>query len=88
MLYKILFLSFLLWINPFTTSGQRYISGRITDAENKEPLPNASVFITNTTVGTTTDALGRYQLRIPGEGSYKLMVSYVENFNRRITNKK
>ena len=71
------FLSFLLWINPFITTGQRYISGRITDAENKEPLPNASVFIANTTAGTTTDADGRYRLRIPGEGSYQLTVSYV-----------
>ena len=55
----------------------RNISGRITDAEEGEPIPGVSVFFTNTTVGTSTDAEGRYRLRIPGEGSYRLTVSHV-----------
>ena len=70
-------IGFLLWIIPFTLSGQRYISGRIFDAENDEPIPGVSVFIANTTVGTTTDADGLYRLQIPGEGSYRLVVSHV-----------
>ncbi len=72
-----LFLSFLLWFIPFVLSGQRYISGHITDAENGNPIPGASVFIANTTAGTTTDTTGYYQLKIPGEGSYRLAVSHV-----------
>ncbi len=72
-----LFLSFLLWIIPFTLSGQRYISGYITDIENGDPIPGASVFIANTTVGTTTDTAGYYRLKIPGEGSYRLAISHV-----------
>jgi hypothetical protein len=56
---------------------ERYISGRITDAENGEPIPGASVFIAGTTVGATTGANGNYQLKIPGEGSYRLVVSHV-----------
>ena len=31
-------LGFLLWMIPFTLSGQRYINGRITDAENGDPF--------------------------------------------------
>jgi len=55
----------------------RYISGRITDAADGEPIPSATVFFTNTTVGITTDLEGNYRLRIPGEGSYSLTVSHV-----------
>ena len=71
---KILFLT---WIIPLTLSGQRYISGRITDAKDGNPIPAVTVFFTNTTVGTTTDTEGNYRLEIPGEGSYSLTVSHV-----------
>ena len=68
---------FLLWFNLFALSGQRFVSGIVTDTDNKEPIPGASVFIANTTVGANTDADGRYRLKIPGEGSYQLAVSHV-----------
>ena len=55
----------------------RSISGRITDAGNGSPIPAATVFFTNTTVGVTTDMNGNYHLKIPGEGVYNLMVSHV-----------
>ena len=58
-------------------SNQRYISGRITDANDGSPIPAATVFFTNTTVGITTDLEGNYRLRIPGEGSYSMTVSHV-----------
>ncbi len=72
-----LLLGFLLWLIPFTLTAQRTISGRITDAEDGKPLPGAAVFIANTTVGTTTDSVGYYQLRLPGEGSYTVAISHV-----------
>ena len=72
-----LFLGFLLWLIPFTLSAQRTVSGRVTDAETGDPVVGAAVFLSNTTVGTTTDANGNYQLKIPGEGSYRLTVSHV-----------
>jgi len=74
--YKFLII-YLLGFVPFMLSGQRTISGYITDADDKEPVPGASVFISNTTIGTGTDANGYYQLRIPGDGSYRLTVSHV-----------
>ena len=67
----------LLLVIPFAMSGQRFISGQITDADENMPLPGASVFISNTTIGSTSDAKGYYKLRLPGEGSYQLTVSYV-----------
>jgi len=61
-----LFCFFLLWLIPITLSAQRTISGRITDADDNEPIPGAAVFIANTTAGTATDADGKYSLQIPG----------------------
>jgi hypothetical protein len=75
--YVLTFLILLLWFIPCTLSGQRYISGRITDAADGEPIPSATVFFTNTTVGITTDLDGNFRLKIPGEGSYSLTVSHV-----------
>jgi len=67
----------LLLFIPFTLCSQRYISGRITDAEDGSPVPAATVFFTNTSIGITTNAEGYYRLQIPGAGSYRLTVSHV-----------
>jgi len=72
-----LFILCLLWFMPFTLSSQRTVSGRITDASDKGPVPGVTVFIANTSVATVTDVDGRYRLAIPGEGSYRLTVSHV-----------
>jgi len=71
-----IFLSILFFTVTLNASAQRTISGRIIDAETKEPIPGASVFINGTTVGITTDTEGYYKLKIPGPGSYKLAVSH------------
>ena len=55
----------------------RLISGRVTDVDDHIPIPNVSVFIAGTRVGTTTDLDGSFQLNIPGEGSYQLTFSHV-----------
>ena len=59
------------------TQQVRYISGRITEAGTGNSIPAATVIITNSTEGTSTDTTGYYQLKIPGEGSYLLAVSHV-----------
>ena len=65
---KFFYIVLLYCLLPLVLSGQRYISGHITDAEDGGSIPFVTVFITNTTVGTTTDANGYYRLRIPSEG--------------------
>ena len=77
MVLRILLLEFLFCITSFTLSGQRYISGCVTDSENKKPIAGVSVFIAGTTVGVATDTEGNYRLEMPGEGSYRLTVSHV-----------
>jgi hypothetical protein len=53
------------------------ISGQVREARTQRPLAFASVFLANTTYGTTTDSTGHFVLAgLPG-GHYELMVSYV-----------
>ena len=74
---KTILIALIYCLLSFTLAGQRYISGRVTDAEDGFPIPSVTVFIANTTVGTTTDAEGYYKLRIPSEGFFQLSVSHV-----------
>jgi len=62
---------------PAVLFGQRYVGGQITDAENGDPVVGASVFLSSTTIGAFTDTEGRYQLKIPEEGAYRLTVAHV-----------
>ncbi|RPD47315.1 MULTISPECIES: SusC/RagA family TonB-linked outer membrane protein [Chitinophagaceae] len=52
----------------------RTLTGVVTDATTKEPLAGASVQVKNSSVGTTTDAAGRFSLNV--EGNVTLVVSY------------
>ncbi len=46
---------------------QRTITGKVTD-EKGNPLPNASVIVKGTTIGTTTKTDGTYSLNVPANG--------------------
>ena len=63
----------------FSTSliAQQAITGRITDAEDGLPVSGASIFIANTTVGTTSSEAGNYSLTFHGTGSFEIVVSHV-----------
>ena len=75
---KIFLVGFVLWLLPLALSAQRTVSGRITDAESGEPVYGASVFITGTTVGASTDTSGNYHLKLPAsEGNFRMSVSHV-----------
>ena len=54
----------------------REISGRVTDADNGEPLPGVAVLIKGTTVGTITNIDGVYTLSVP-EDAQTLIFTYV-----------
>jgi hypothetical protein len=63
---------------PLTAVSQGLtITGQVRDSVTRAPLPFASVFLANTSRGTTTDAEGRYQLSGITPGQYELGVSYV-----------
>ena len=64
-------------------SGQEgIIRGRIYNAINNEPLPFANVVIKGTTIGTTTDDEGNYELRVE-PGLYNVEASFL-GYNSKV----
>ncbi|HLK30952.1 MAG TPA: carboxypeptidase-like regulatory domain-containing protein, partial [Puia sp.] len=63
------------------------VSGQIIDAKTKLPMQNASVFCQNTTIGTITNAEGKFFMRL-NNGGYDLVISYTgyETKSMRISN--
>lgn len=53
------------------------IVGRVTDAMTDEPLENTNVFISFTTIGTTTDSNGNFELKNLPLGMFTLVTSRV-----------
>jgi hypothetical protein len=58
-------------------AAQLAVSGTVRDSLTRQPLPFASVFLANTTYGTTTDAQGHFQLAGLPKGAYALTASYL-----------
>jgi len=70
-------LLFLLSWLPRLATAQTSVSGIVHDSLTQQPLPFASVFLANTTLGATTSEQGRFTFpRVPA-GTYDLVVSYV-----------
>lgn len=61
----------------FAQLGVGKISGKITDADTKEPLIGANVVILNTNLGAATDLDGNYFILNITPGTYNVKVSYV-----------
>ncbi len=65
---------------PQLTRGQfltSMISGKIIDAETKQPLPHTNVFLANTTLGTISKLDGSYSIQNIPSGKYQLIVNRV-----------
>jgi TonB-linked SusC/RagA family outer membrane protein len=74
---RLTFLLSLLVLSTVTILAQvREISGRVTDADNGEPLPGVAVLIKGTTVGTITNVDGVYTLSVPADAQ-TLVFTYV-----------
>lgn len=59
-----------------TLSAQTILKGTVLDAGKKTPVPSASIFLNNTSIGTKADGSGQFQLSIPS-GRFELIVSSV-----------
>ncbi len=73
-----LVLGFLLigWMANPAMAQNRTITGKVTSANDKEPLIGATVSVKGTTVGTSTDAGGNYSISVPAENTV-LVFTYV-----------
>ena len=79
-LMRLLLLSFCLLITLHTSAQETTgsIVGTLTDKElNNEPLPFANVLIKGTTIGTTSDFDGLFELAKVQPGIYTLSFSYL-----------
>lgn len=52
-----------------------YIKGQVLDNTTGQPLAYASVVAQNTTIGTLSDSIGNFSIRLP-EGGYTLTITY------------
>ncbi len=50
--------------NKITSAANVHIRGRVVDAQG-HPMPGVTIQVTGTTIGTTTDANGHFQLEVP-----------------------
>lgn len=71
-------LSLLLLSGSFLTWAQseKIVTGTVLDGESSTPLPGATVMITGTSSGTTTDLEGNFRLKVDGEAP-SLTISFI-----------
>lgn len=85
---KLCFLLIVLFVSLFVFAQQTsfLISGKVIDAASKNPLPAASVFAQNTSLGTATNSEGNFTLRL-FNGGYDLVVTFTgyETVSKRIS---
>ncbi len=81
MFFKYL-LSFLFLLGTLSAfAQQRLVSGKIYDAQTKEPLIGANVFVPGTLNGTLTDATGKFSFNTEAS---TLEISYIGYENQQI----
>ena len=67
----------LLSLFALAAAAQSRITGVVQDSATHEPLPFASVFLANTTLGATTDDQGKFVFERVPRGTYDIVASYV-----------
>jgi TonB-dependent starch-binding outer membrane protein SusC len=70
-----IFLATLFALVPSLMMGQRTVTGKITDAQNGDPLIGANVLVVGTSTGTVSGIDGTYSLELP-DGATALRFSY------------
>lgn len=66
-----------LLLQPASTHAQATLTGQVRDSLTQAPLPFASVFLANTTLGVNTNEQGQFVLLDVPAGSYDLVASYI-----------
>ena len=62
---------------PGQVAPRASISGNVVDASTKKPLPYAIVFLAGTTLGTSTDSAGQFEINNVPLGSHELVASMI-----------
>jgi TonB-linked SusC/RagA family outer membrane protein len=82
--YKSLFcFALLLLLGSFSARAQITVSGKVTDAKDGSDLPGVTVLVKGTSIGTQSDASGRYSLQnVPAQST--LVFSFVGKLAKEI----
>lgn len=75
-IFRLLFV-WILISGGMTTQAQHLISGYVKEEATGEPLIGANVFISGTTIGTSTNASGFFVVKAPGADTLTLMITYI-----------
>ena len=82
---KIPFFLLLCFLLPgISAVAQKTISGRISDAKTSEAIPNASIIVKGTNLGTSTNENGAFSLSVPDNSSV-LVITSLGYVNKEIT---
>jgi hypothetical protein len=73
-------------IIPFKTKTYGKISGRVIDADTRQPLVGVNIIVTGTMTGSASDSEGRFLIPKLHPGVYSLMVSMIGYAEQRLNN--
>lgn len=76
----VLILSFT-WQNIFA---QKIVFGQITDGQTLQPLYGASVILENSNIGTISNHIGMFRMKLPSKSSRRIKVQYMGYKSRNI----
>ncbi len=65
-------------------AAQVKVTGYVTDAATKDPLPGVTVTVEGSSTGTVTDATGKFTIQAPSENSV-LVFSYIGYLQQKVT---
>ncbi len=60
-----------------TVAQETVLSGMVTDAETGEPLTGVNIYISGTTIGSSTNQIGEYSFSVDLIGKYDLVASFI-----------
>lgn len=74
--YKILYVTLLSLSSLLALGQERQITGRVTSAEDQQPVPGANVILRGTGLGTVTDVEGKFSLAV-SSSSIEIVISFI-----------
>jgi len=65
------------WVLVFAHQSAMQITGMVVDAQSKQPLAGATIYLDHTTKATISSDSGNFVLKNIPSGNYKLIISYI-----------
>ena len=70
-------------LSSYSVSQQNVVTGTVTDASTGEPMPGVNIQVKSTTIGTITDAAGKYSLSVTDRNAI-LVFSFIGYTTREV----